>query len=126
MSDPLANQQPELFEPEHTSPWASRLPFSVAERVYLTRWRQWNREVAHVNHLLKTNAITNRDTAIAASFAQWLGTNCGRGYIAGCEREINDENELRDLISIGWNRRRYIVRPSFTDMATTIAKSVDN
>ena len=127
---PAPTEQPELFDPTEgvATPWHRRLAHSVGERVYLRRWLKWDKEVSHVAHLLGSEyaATTRRDHVVAASFAQWLGTNCGRGFIWEAEREIDGENELRRKLGVGEFNRRYShnIRPDFTAQAELIAAQV--
>jgi hypothetical protein len=106
--------QPELFEPTHGSTWPDRLRTSPSERIYYERWLAENRRGAAINggysllaHIMAgpsrsrgvfgrydavsraEAALTNRDSIVAAGVVQWLGTNCGRGFIWACEREID-------------------------------------
>lgn len=91
-------------------------PFVNPERVFLEEWaHEENDPSAGVNsgmgtlqHLLSENPpshplhlrgddgmdppqweiVTKRDWIVAAAFAQWLGTNCGRAFIDRCELRI--------------------------------------
>ena len=42
----------------------------------------------------KPPAIDRRDAAVAASVIQWLGTNCGMGFIWTCEKKIDRARDI--------------------------------
>jgi hypothetical protein len=97
--------QPELFEPQHVSLQGSRLEHGMPERVYLEHWRKLNERHPSVNRGftalewilcptgLMPGPVTQRDAIVAACVIQWLGTNCGMGFLYSAERRIE---ELRD------------------------------
>ena len=102
--DPLT--QPDLFEIEHMSLQPERLRFGHPERVYLEHWQKLNRRDSAINSGFTylewilcpsgrryPGCISQRDARVAASFAQWLGTNCGMAFIMEAERRIEQERD---------------------------------
>lgn len=95
--------QPELFEPVHEGRRPDRLQHGMAERVYAEAWRAENQDRVGgstiLEHIIspknRMDVATQRDAWVAASFAQWLGTNCGQSFIYRCEREIDNLNALK-------------------------------
>lgn len=94
-------RQKRLFELEHESYSPERLKYGVEERVFLERWKKRNRRVPGINrgytlleHILCKGdqafpeQVSQRDAYVAASVIQWLGTNCGKAFLADCEEEI--------------------------------------
>lgn len=85
--------QGDLFGLTHRSTWPRRLRTDGPERIFYQRWIERNRRERILHHILRGEEgdwmePTDRDSIVAASVVQWLGTNCGRGFINGCEREI--------------------------------------
>lgn len=123
--------QPELFpDPEHRSAHMHRLRFSASEQIYLDAWRALNERKIYVNEgftalewlLTGTGTprpVTQRDAVVAASFAQWLGTNCGRGFIWDAERKIDRLNET--LRRSDWKAMTGDVGPTMREQAMRIA-----
>lgn len=127
--------QPELFEPEHRSNHLKRLAFSAHERAYLGQWQKLNERHSYLNGgwttlealmtpegkadlFVAAPVITQRDAVVAASFAQWLGTNCGRAYIGASEKEAAGDQRFLD--NLYW-RRHGDPHPAFEEQARIIA-----
>lgn len=77
------------------------------ERVFYERWIHENRRVRGLNggcgalELIMSEdpnnhraPISQRDMDVATAVVQWLGTNCGRGFIWECDAEIKRRGEL--------------------------------
>lgn len=91
-----------------------------AERVYVARWlrenrRQfsWNRGFSLLEWILCPDGrdvplpVSRRDARVATSIIQWLGTNCGRNFIAEAERKIAALEEVQSLRRTDeWKRKR--------------------
>lgn len=121
MIEPLS--QFELFEPEHVSFHMDRLRFGFPERIYLRRWQELNVRHPAVNsgftyleHILTPRGrtpgpVSRRDAMVAAAVIQWLGTNCGCGFLMECEREIEAHHKLHyaheDQVSGKWYELRW-------------------
>ena len=124
---PAPLEQPELFEPEHDSYQQTRLKFGLPERIYAERWKLLNARPlsgaatylemilcpsGRIPDLHGVPPISRRDAAVAASVIQWLGTNCGMGFLRETERIIEkaleDEATLKhaehELAMVEWNR----------------------
>jgi len=43
--------------------------------------------------------VTRRDAMVAATVIQWLGTNVGRGFVLGVEREIETARQLQEQVA---------------------------
>lgn len=43
--------------------------------------------------------VTRRDAMVAATVIQWLGTNVGRGFVLGVEREIDEARKKQEQVS---------------------------
>lgn len=108
--------QLEMFEPLHGSYHPGRLD-RFPERIYAEVWEKHNERSASMNlgfttieHILnpeenyspsswplwaggicRMEPVTERDARVAASVIQWLGTNCGVGFLSDCERRIELE-----------------------------------
>lgn len=130
--------QPELFEPEHVSLQTNRLD-RMPEFVYARRWKILNERSPGVNRGFTSlewilardckpenrlfnelayggwaipGVVSQRDAAVAASVVQWLGTNCGYGFMLGAEEEIakiqecqgKAEDERRKVHRVRWHR----------------------
>ena len=92
--------QGKLFPLQHISTYPERRQHGVAEEVYASEWARQNAIEPWLNHgqcLLELilsrpgktwGDLTQRDAQVAASVVQWLGTNCGLGFIKECERKI--------------------------------------
>lgn len=90
----------EAIDPAHVSLQERRL-LSPPERVFLEKWREDNVRHQAINSGFSTlewilcpdgekrpGLVSHRDAQVAASVIQWLGTNCGQGFIWECERRI--------------------------------------
>ena len=92
-------EQPELpFVLTHRVTWPERMS-NDSERIYVEHWVRRQKLQLTLDHILggpdgKAMRPTDRDSVVAASVIQWLGTNCGRGFIDGCEREIDEGNRI--------------------------------
>lgn len=112
-----------LIEPEMRSLQPDRLT-NPAERIYHDRWVKYNERHSGVNSgnraleliLCPTDAHpsrpTQRDAEVATSVIQWLGTNCGNGFMRMCEEQITRElaerrelDYLSDRLTHGWRDR---------------------
>jgi hypothetical protein len=99
------SEQGELLPVEHVSLSMERLKFGDAERVYLAHWQRENdprrssygHGLGLLGLLLRQGGLsmTRRDAVVAADVVQWLGTNCGHGFVRECEREIGRLDSLR-------------------------------
>lgn len=73
---------------------------SNPERIYAAQWRIENRRRSYINsgytlleHILcergkRPTMVSRRDAAVAAAVMQWLGTNCGFGFLQTAEAKI--------------------------------------
>lgn len=116
-----AAMQGDLFGLTHRSTWPKRLETDAAEQVFYQRWIDRNRAERILHHILRGEdgkwlEPTDRDSIVAASVVQWLGTNVGRGFINGCEREIG----WRDSMVY----RPYVVDADVKDRAAAILVSM--
>jgi len=117
--------QGELLPVEHRSYQQNRLKKFARvnpERLYAARWKRLMRQrlssgATYLEMILAPNGgpvipyVSRRDAAVAASVIQWLGTNCGCGFLWACERELEearqrlcDDHERRSLVAL---RRDY-------------------
>ena len=114
--------QLELLPIEHRSLWPHRLRarkqphnYVNAEAIYAAEWRRLQKQFDNqlLNMLLAPDdaprdpfgrtrlvPISRRDAAVAATIVQWLGTNVGRGFVAMCERRIDEATRLRTELSV--------------------------
>lgn len=96
-----------VLEPEHTSLQRSRLT-NPAEMIYHEEWIKAQEKHPGLNSGFGTlewvlcpegqefpGRPSQRDATVAASIIQWLGTNCGRGFVDKCEKRIAAENAKR-------------------------------
>jgi hypothetical protein len=95
--------QGKIFPLEHVGTHPDRREHGVGEDVYAREWDKQNAVHPWSNYgqcLLELilsrpgtpwGDLTQRDVTVAASVVQWLGTNCGRGFISECERMIEIE-----------------------------------
>lgn len=142
-----------ITEPEHRTINPDRLG-SVSEAVYFRRWVMQQARQAGVNggrglleNILSPTRIdrtgswigspppyvppvSQRDAEVAATIIQWLGTNCGRGFVWEAEREIataTDERHQFERLSTvkacgRWNGGRLgDVLPSLQNLAEFVA-----
>lgn len=81
---------------------------NIAELVYYELWEKENERRRGLNsgftlieHLLmpegqkKPDPVSQHDMAVATTVIQWLGTNCGRGFVDAAEKEIKKRNAIR-------------------------------
>jgi hypothetical protein len=102
------SDQGELLPVTHDSLQQSRLKKYRdvnPERIYMAEWKRLNRRSPGVNggftyleHILTPDGqlprtVSRRDAQVAASVIQWLGTNCGMGFMRECERKIDAARE---------------------------------
>lgn len=91
--------QPELFEPDHVSLQEARLRHGMPERVNLEHWQLLNKRSLSTGYTyleailtptgdVSPGLVTRRDAIVAACVIQWLGTNCGHGFLREAERKI--------------------------------------
>lgn len=125
--------QAPLLEPDHHSLQQKRLKKYERvnpERIYTAHWKRSNRRSPSVNRgftliewILCPSGqecpfpVSRRDAAVAASVIQWLGTNCGLGFIRTCEEQIDkarrsdDEKRRRpSLLAIEREMRKPVIR----------------
>lgn len=102
----VRERQPELFPLSHESTCLQRQT-SAPERIYVTKWKERNEEELdrHDHSMLETilarydNDVpyaSDRDSIVAASVIQWLGTNVGRCFMEDCENEIGESKRIRE------------------------------
>ncbi len=115
--------QPGLWPPSNASTRPDRLKFSVHERVFLRRWQQECEQrtgtaATFLELLLSTEkearagycaVVTDRDSRVAASVIQWLGTNCGHCFLENCRKEIDALRPVEQRLEMRshmhrWNR----------------------
>lgn len=92
-----------------------------AEAIYLAEWRRFQKQFNNqlLNMLLAPDdaphdplgrvqpvCVSRRDAVVAASIVQWLGTNVGRGFVAGCERLVDEACLKKTEISVRRARAR--------------------
>jgi hypothetical protein len=74
------------------------------ERIYAAHWIKENRRLLSSGHTLLAHilcpddrntpaTVSRRDAVVAASVIQWLGTNCGLGFIWQVEQAIEKAEE---------------------------------
>ena len=97
----LEKQLP-LFDPQsgQLTLQPDRLEHGMPERIYYERWQQLNKRHPAVNSGFtalewilcpsgsRPGPVSARDAVVAACVIQWLGTNCGMGFIRACEESI--------------------------------------
>ena len=104
-----------IIDPPMVSIHPNRLT-NAPERIYFDQWKKLNEQHGHVNgshtalelilcppEKQATDFMGNcdaprpshRDAEVATSIIQWLGTNCGRAFVDGCERQIEKERAER-------------------------------
>ena len=105
-----------LADPKMKTIHPSRLT-NLAERIFFEEWCKENVRQSHLNHGFTTlehildpsieshrnsdsrrplpPRPSQRDADVATTLIQWLGTNCGRGFIERCERRIERESAER-------------------------------
>lgn len=79
------------------------------ERVFLRHWREENKRKPGLNggngllELLLSEVpnsggvdICQRDATVAATVIQWLGTNCGQGFLHGVRKEYEEIDKKRN------------------------------
>lgn len=128
--------QSELFPPSYGTTRPDRLETGTPERIYYERWLKENKQVPGLNggyglleHLLSTKPgivamVSDRDSVVAASVVQWLGTNCGRGFIYECEREISAARELERIFRTDWGSSWRVGEKDFSEIARLISGKV--
>ena len=106
----------EILTPPPVSSRPDRLLTGYAERIFFEQFAKQNVRSPGLNsgytlieHILAPKSegrdfmwiptsycppITRRDAFVAYSVIQWLGTNCGRGFISECERRIVSERAI--------------------------------
>lgn len=126
------------IDPEHISLQRDRLT-NPSERIYWEEWLKEQERHPGLNHgftMLEfvlcpsgqayPDRPTQRDAHVAASVIQWIGTNCGRGFVDKCERRIEKEQVKRSAFEQGRINHRedddaHI--SSFRDIAEMIAST---
>lgn len=142
--------QPDLFDPEHVSLQERRLN-RMPEFVYAKRWKKLNERSPGVNRGFTAlewilardckpenrrfnefafggwqipGVVTQRDAAVAASVIQWLGTNCGQGFLLGAEQEIARIEECQGKLEAERRKihRTRLYRPPSVDLIRAIGQ----
>jgi hypothetical protein len=90
------------------------------EAIYLAEWRRFNRQTPNLLNVILAPSptpsgrsirfvpgdVSRRDAVVVATFVQWLGTNVGRGFIAVCQRIVDEADRLRLEIGVRRNNAR--------------------
>ncbi|MHC4617246.1 MAG: hypothetical protein ACYTEQ_05785 [Planctomycetota bacterium] len=89
---------------KHIGARADRQKTRIEERIYAEEWNRLQQHRAGVNggrgilELILAEGdwhfdpnMSERDAFVAATVAQWLGTNCGLHFLARCEQRIREE-----------------------------------
>ena len=126
-------KQAPLLDPDHVSLQQQRLKKYERvnpERIYAAHWKRQNRRVSYVNRgftLIEwilcpsgqevPSPVSRRDAAVAASVIQWLGTNCGLGFMRTCEEQIDkarrsddDKRRRPSLLALEREMRKPVIR----------------
>jgi hypothetical protein len=118
---------------------------NYAEAVYFEQWVKQNTRMRGVNggygtlelilstqvhgqsnHRIIPAFVSQRDMDVATAVVQWLGTNCGQGFIHEAERETKKrQGERSDFEHVGrvvndWSE--YREKPIYTRVADRIAE----
>lgn len=95
-------QLDQVLEPRPRSLHPERLT-NPTERVYYEHWLKTNERLNHgattLEWILSTapnrpGRPTQRDWDVATAVIQWLGTNCGNGFVRECEAKIQRLDDL--------------------------------
>lgn len=112
------HQQRELLPVDHRSVTQRRLKYKPVTDYYVNAeafyHAAWRRENGHrVSRPLlpgilvpdadrkkgwEAVAVSRRDAMVAATVIQWLGTNVGRGFVLGVEREIEEARKQQEQL----------------------------
>lgn len=111
--------QRELLPVDHRSVTQRRLKYNGVngdwinpEAFYHAAWRRENDSKRTSRPLLQgilvpdddrkkgweAVAVSRRDAMVAATVIQWLGTNVGRGFVLGVEREIEEATKRQEQV----------------------------
>ncbi len=107
------SDQLELLSFEH---WPMRAPRPdvIGEMVMSAKWRELMQAFAPTaldecdeyafRGLMHTfpRALTQRHASVAASFVNWLGTNCGRGFLHQAARMVERIPNIREAYTAAW------------------------
>ncbi len=112
---------------------------SGSERVFFDQWVHVNKRVPILNsgcgtlELLMSDdpnehraPITQRDMDVATAVVQWLGTNCGDGFLRDCETEIKrrqdvERGDFGQLQSHNTPWKEFSAQPKSQQLAKLIA-----
>lgn len=132
-----------IADPEMKTLHPSRMT-NLAERVYVEEWIKLNERKPAINygfttleHILDPSVEilrgkrqecwpspprpSQRDAEVATTLIQWLGTNCGKGFVDRCERRINEESaERQDW----WRHYPFIIESVKSGMAERFATRI--
>jgi hypothetical protein len=99
------------------------------EAFYIAAWRRLNSNKTgqqYLAHILcpqdkRKQGFTmwrysRRDAVVAASVIQWLGTNVGRGFVLGVERELEEARKTQQKVRDVRRRSRPNVEPKDTPL----------
>jgi hypothetical protein len=134
-----------LIDAEMVSLHPNRLT-NPAERIYFDAWVKENIRHGHVNgnhtalELIlcppkgqpvnfvndgKVPRPSQRDAEVATAIIQWLGTNCGHGFVLECERRIDQERAERSQFGVMSDRfSEWRERDLFQRMLDAVLKDV--
>lgn len=98
-----------LLDPPHEplEKYKARCRINLPERIYATAWKEENARKSGINNgstLLELilsegkqpQAISFRDSEVAASVITWLGTNIGQCFLRECQGKIEKLISLTD------------------------------
>lgn len=106
---PDDSEDPMLFDAiGHVGVGAERQKWNVKEKLFARFWQKENSDDKQLlSVLLSRNnqpwTITQRDAIVAATVMQWLGTNCGQGYLWSVEQAIKNLEKREDHTSESWD-----------------------
>ena len=134
----------QVLDPEWKSCSPERMT-NLEERVYVEEWRKENVRHPGINggygtlelllvkqyrkdliarHRPVVLHVTQRDMEVAASIVQWLGTNCGLGFLQRCEERIKKEKGVQRLFGTnGYGGENVTPAPNMTEVAQQIAEN---
>ena len=98
------------LEPKHEGQHLDRLRYNPAELVFHEEWKKENERHRGINsgfttleHILRPDGkmvprVSDRDAQVAADVIQWLGTNCGLGFLSRCEQKSEVLRKIYSLV----------------------------
>lgn len=115
--------QHELFKVVHEGgdKYRNRLPWGIAETVFAEYWKEYNKHHDVAEAIVGQPFLTQRDASLIADVIQWLGTNCGSGFLRECERRIAAIDEQWRIVEHASLRDMDVVR---RDRARAVANGV--